>query len=278
MNIEKDMLFKYGARLNKDVIIDEVCGPLYVPGHPMQYVPWYFYPLLDRKIHPISKNIDPIRSEYPASLQVVNEDDPDVTKTVLLKSSANSRIFKSPARINYSIIDMQPQFSDGTMGDYPVAVLMEGSFDSPFENRISDAFLSSEDFETKFKSDSTMMLVCSDADIIRNEVDSAVVENEMKYRAVPLNMDIYKIPNENGTAWQYTYGNREFVLNAIDYMLDENSLIDIRNKSITQRLLNAKDLTEGKDLWKFVNIAIPLILVLIFAIAQMIIRRQRYAS
>lgn len=278
LNIEKDMLFKYGVRLNSDVIIDETCGPMYVPGHPLEVVDWYFYPLLERKVHPISKNLDPIKSEYPASLQVVNENDPDVTKTVLLKSSANSRIFKSPARINYSIIDIEPNFSDGTQGDYSVAVLMEGRFKSPFENRISDAFLSSKDYKTRFFSDSTRMLVASDADLIRNEVDSALFEGEMRYRAIPLSVDPYGVPNENGTAPKYTYGNRDFVLNAIDYMLDENSLIDIRNKTVTQRLLNLDKVADNKEFWKFLNIAMPLILVFVFAIIQTIVRRRRYAK
>lgn len=270
LNIEKDMIYKYGARLNSDIIIDRDCGPIYVPGHPLGIVDWYFYPLLQREEHPITKNIDPIKTEYASSVEIVNLNDKDVKKTVLLKSSYNSRIFKSPARINYSIIDVEPKFNDGNAGDYPVAVLLEGRFSSPFENRISDAFLTSADFQTKFKSDSTMMLVVSDGDLIRNEVDSS-------YNIYPISEDIFGAVNENGTP-KYAYGNKDFVLNAIDYMLDEHSLIDVRTKTITLRMLDKDRVVEEREFWRFLNIAVPLILIILLGLSQMIIRRQKYAA
>jgi len=278
LNIEKDMIYKYGVRLNSDIIIDKDCGPLYVPGHPLGNVDWYFYPTLQREDHSITKNIDPIKSEYPSSIEIVNASDLNVTKTVLLRSSYNSRIFKSPARINYSIIDVEPKFNDGTTGDYPVAVLMEGNFTSSFENRgLSESFLTSADFETKFKSDSTKMLVVSDGDIIRNEiVDSAFVNEEWRYKFVPISVDVYGVRNPNGTP-KYAYGNRDFVLNAIDYMLDDHSLIDIRTKTITLRVLDTIKVNEEKDFWKFINVAFPLIAIFILAISQMILRKRKYA-
>ncbi|MBN4071240.1 gliding motility-associated ABC transporter substrate-binding protein GldG [Crocinitomix catalasitica] len=279
-----DQLFKYGVRLNNDVVIDKECGPLFVPGHPLEVVDWFFYPLLERedldgKTHAITKNIDPIKSEYPASMKIVNEGDAAVKKTVLLKSSYNSQIFRAPARINYGIINVEPNFNDGSelAGDYPVAVLLEGQFSSPFENRISDVFLQSEDYETKFFSDSTKMIVVSDGDVIRNEVDSALFEGRMNYRAMPLNFDVFEVTNQNGTR-KYIYGNREFVLNSIDYLLDDYSLLDIRTKTITLRLLDSEKVKENRSFWKIVNIAVPLGLLLILAITQFMIRRRRYAT
>ena len=182
LNIEKDMIYKYGVRLNNNLIIDSDCGPIFIPGHPLGIVDWYFYPLLQREDHPITKNIDPIKAEYASTIDVVNESDLGVKKTVLLRSSYNSIIFKAPARINYSIIDVEPNFNDGESGDYPVAVMLEGTFTSAFENRgISSTFLNSPDYQTKFKSDSTKMLVVSDGDIIRNEiVDSAFVNGKWR--------------------------------------------------------------------------------------------------
>ncbi len=279
LNIEKDMIYKYGVRLNNDMIIDKDCGPLYVPGHPLGTVDWYFYPTLQREVHPITKNIDPIKTEYASSIEIVNSSDVDVTKTVLLRSSYNSRIFKSPARINYSIIEVEPKFNDGTTGDYPVAVMLEGKFTSSFENRgISETFLNSSDYVTKFKSDSTKMLVVSDGDIIRNEVlDSAFLENKWRYKFMPINNDIYGVKNPNGTP-KYAYGNKDFVLNAVDYMLDDFSLIDIRTKTITLRVLDTAKVIEEKEYWKFLNIAVPLILITLLAIIQLFIRRKKYAT
>ena len=140
LNIEKDMLFKYGARLNSTAIIDKDCAPIYIPGHPLGIVDWYFYPNLQRADHPITKNIDPVKSEYASSIQIVNEADFDVKKTVLLHSSFNAQEFKSPVRVNYRIVDVLPNFNDKAgEAEFPVAVMMEGKFTSAFENRLPQA-------------------------------------------------------------------------------------------------------------------------------------------
>ena len=253
--------------------------PIFIPGHPLGIVDWYFYPLLQRESHPITKNLDPIKVEYASSIDIVNESDLDVTKTVLLRTSYNSINFKSPARINYNIIDVEPNFNRGDEGDYPVAVMLEGQFKSAFENRpISEAFLNSSDFNTKFKSDTTKMLVVSDGDILRNEIiDSAYINEEWRYKFMPINADAFGVRNPNGTP-KYAYGNREFVLNTIDYMLDDLSLIGIRTKTITLRMLNTEKVVEEKEFWKFVNIAIPLIAIFLLAIVQLFVRRKRYAN
>ncbi|MBN4082088.1 gliding motility-associated ABC transporter substrate-binding protein GldG [bacterium AH-315-B15] len=279
-----DMLFKYGVRLNNDVIIDKECGPNYIPGHQLQFLDWYFYPLLERedmsgKSHAITKNIDPIKSEYAASMTVVNEADSSVKKTVLLKSSYNSQIFRAPARINFGIVNVEPNFNDGgdLAGDYPVAVLLEGNFQSPFKNRISDAFLQSDDYQTKFVSDSTKMIVVSDGDVIRNEIDSALFDSGMQYRVKPLGIDHYGLANQNGTP-KYAYGNLDFVLNSVDYILDDYSLLDIRTKTITLRLLDPEKVKENRDWWEVMNILIPLLLLSLLTAGQFILRRKKYTS
>ena len=277
LNIEEDMLYRYGVRVNRDVILDEKCAPLYIPGHPMGIVSWYFFPLLDPVNHPITKNIDPVKTEYTASLDIVNQTDLGVKKTVILESSYNSRVFRGPARINYLVVNQPPQFNDGKQGNMTVAVLLEGQFKSPFENQISQEFLNSPDYKTKFLSDSTKMLVVGDADIIRNEVDSAMVEGTMRYRAVPIDYDIYEVPNENMTAPMYTYGNRDFFVNSVDYMLGDLSLIELRTKTIVMRMLDSEAVAKGRNFWKFLNIAGPLIIIFIFALMNTLIRRAKYA-
>lgn len=277
LNIEKDMIYKYGARLNTNTVIDKECGPIYIPGHPVGIVDWYFYPLLQRTDHPITKNIDPIKGEYASTVEIVNEGDLDVKKTVLLTSSSNSLAFKSPVRINYSIVDVEPNFNQNGESDLPVAVMMEGQFKSAFENRLTQEFTNSPDFETRFKSDSTKMLVVADGDIIRNEVETKVVDGEMKYRAIPMNVDVFGVQNPNRTA-KYVYGNRDFVLNAIDYMMDDNSLIDVRAKTITMRVLDRERAGEEKTFWKFLNIGFPLLCIIILGLIQFISRRRKYAT
>ncbi|NOQ72998.1 MAG: gliding motility-associated ABC transporter substrate-binding protein GldG [Crocinitomix sp.] len=284
LNIEKDMLYKYGARLNPDLIIDEDCGPIFIPLPEVGYVDWYFAPLLKRTDHPITNNLDPIKAEYVSSVEIVNKEDTDVTKTVLLHSSANSQIFKAPARVNYGIIPIgpdavKPKFNKGKPEDaqFPVAIMLEGRFSSPFENRLNDAFLESQDFVTKFKSDSTKMLIVSDGDIIRNEVQQNMVVGKVQYTWYPLDEDPFGLMNPNNTP-KYVYGNKDFVLNSIDYMLDDFSLIDVRAKTITMRVLDSQKVNESKTFWKVLNIGLPLFLVLCLAIFQLLMRRVNYTK
>lgn len=277
LNIEKDMLYKYGARLNNNTLIDKDCGPIYIPGHPLGIVDWYFYPLLQRTDHPITKNIDPIKSEYASTVEIVNQGDADVQKTVLLKSSGNSLAFKSPVRINYSIVDVEPNFNENGKTDLPVALMMEGRFTSAFENRLTQEFTASPDFKTRFKSDSTKMLVVSDGDIIRNEVETKVIDGETRYRAIPLNVDVFGVQNPNRTS-KYIYGNRDFVLNCIDYMMDDNSLIDVRAKTITLRVLDTQKAYEEKSFWKILNIGFPLLCIFILGLVQFFLRKKKFAK
>lgn len=277
LNIEKDMLYKYGARLNNNTLIDKDCGPIYIPGHPLGIVDWYFYPLLQRTDHPITKNIDPIKSEYASTVEIVNQGDADVQKTVLLKSSGNSLAFKSRVRINYSIVDVEPNFNENGETDLPVALMMEGRFTSAFENRLTQEFTASPDFKTRFKSDSTKMLVVSDGDIIRNEVETKVIDGETRYRAIPLNVDRFGVQNPNRTS-KYIYGNRDFVLNSIDYMMDDNSLIDVRAKTITLRVLDTQKAYEEKSFWKILNIGFPLLCIFILGLVQFFLRKKKFAK
>lgn len=276
LNIEKDMLYKYGVRLNNDLIIDEDCAPLYVPGHPQGIVDWYFYPKLGHEDHAITKNLDPVKGEYTSSVDLVNENNREIQKTVLLKASYNSRIFKGKPRVNYGIIDVKPDFNDGTQGDFPVAVLLEGVFPSAFENRLPDAFINSPDFKTKFRSDTTKMLVVADGDIIRNEVDSVMKDGKISYYPVPLHYDVYQVMNPNGTP-RNIYGNRDFVLNAIDYMMDDYSLIDVRTKTITLRVLDMDRIAVDKKFWSTLNILLPLVLIGLLGLFQYILRKRRFA-
>ena len=277
LNIEKDMIYKYGVRLNSNTIIDKDCAPTYVPGHPLEILDWYFYPNLQRSTHPITKNIDPVKAEYASSIDLVNEEDKDVTKTVLLHSSFNSKAFKSPVRINFGIVNVEPKFnSTEGEGDFPVAVMLEGQFTSAFENRVSDVIVGSPDFSMRNKGDSTKMLVVSDGDIIRNEVDSKVQDGQTLYKAIPMEVDVFGVQNANGSP-KYVYGNKDFVLNCIDYMLDDFSLIDVRAKTITMRVLDMQKINEEKDFWQLLNILFPILFIILLNLVQHIIRIRKYA-
>lgn len=276
LNIEKDMLFKYGVRINSDLIVDQECGPMFW-GQTNEITDWYFYPLMRGDQHMITSNLNPVRGQYTGSMEIVNASDKDVQKTVLLHSSVNSIIYRAPARVSYLITQQPPKLNDGKQGDFPTAVLLEGQFKSSFENRgISETFLSSSDYQTKFKSDSTKMIVVSDGDVIRNDVlDSLWTGQKWIYQFIPLNTDMYGVKQPDGSP-KYAYANKDFILNSVDYLLDDYSLIDIRTKTITLRHLNESKVKADRPFWKFLNIAFPLLVIVLLAIGQIVIRRRRY--
>jgi len=280
LNIEKDLLYKYGVRINNDIIFDKQSTHELIPPNNLKPpgLPWGFYPLLSPEEHPITVNLDPIKSEYASSIKIVNEKDTAVKKTILLRSSNESKALMAPVRFNFGFAfdQYKPEVSNQQFANNPVAVLLEGQFSSPFENRISDLFLQGEAFKTKFKSEPNKMLIVSDGDII-NSSYTYFTKGVKKKAPVPLNVDRFGVTTPNGAS-KFNYGNREFILNSIDYLLGDNSLIGIRSKTITLRMLDTEKIAKEKSFWKTINIFVPLLIIAIFALIQMIIRKKKYTS
>jgi len=279
LNIEKDLIYKYGARLNTDIVFDENCTHEYIrPDFFSGYgTPWGYYPLLRPENHPITKNLDPIKVEYTSSVTPVNLADTTVKKTILLKSSEASKAFLAPVDVNYNYL--KPQFkhdcSDPEFANNPIAILLEGQFSSPFENRLPTAFLAGNEFETKFKSVPNKMLVVSDGDLLNSTVTSYF--KGKKQIPVALDTDPLGVKTKNGTL-KFNYGNRDFVLNAVDYLVGDNALIGIRSKTITLRMLDEEKVVKDKSFWKFVNIIFPLLFIGIFAFIQIQLRKRKFTK
>ncbi|MGV6860163.1 MAG: gliding motility-associated ABC transporter substrate-binding protein GldG [Putridiphycobacter sp.] len=280
LNIEKDFLFKYGVRINNDIVVDNQCTNELVPPNDLRPpgLPWVFYPLIYPEEHPICINIDPIHTQYASSLTVVNEKDTAVKKTVLLRSSVESKALLAPVRINFGFAfdQWKPDFSNPEFGSNPVAVLLEGNFKSPFENRISDAFINDGSYKAKFKSVETKMLVVSDGDMV-NSSYVYFKNGQKKLAPIPLHVDRLGVLTNNGTP-KYVFGNREFVQNAVDYLLGDNSLIGIRSKTITLRMLDAEKIEEEKSYWKFINIAFPLLFLAVLGAVFTFLRKRKYSN
>ena len=277
LNIEKDMLYKYGVRLNSNILLDESCGPVYVPFLDNVF-PWYFTPKLQPQDHVITGNLDPIRGNYASTIDIVNASDTAVTKTVILASTSDAIFYKSPARISFELTDksFKPNFNAPNQGDYPVAVLLEGNFSSPFENRVSDAFLSSPDFQTKFRSEHNKMLVVSDGDIIQNLVDLRKNGDQLEPMPLPLDYEHFMAGQNNVPP--KLYSNLDFILNSMDYLLGDESLLDLRSKTIAFRMLNQEKVNKERTYWSFINIFIPLLAILLLALVQFLVRRMKYAK
>ena len=280
LNIEKDLIYKYGARLNNDIVFDKQCTHELIPPRDVKVpgLKWGFYPLLSTQKHPITLNIDPIKTEYISSITLVNLGDTSVKKTVLLQSSEESIKLMAPARINFGFAyeKYAPKMDNPKFANNPVAVLLEGQFSSPFENRISDAFFTDNTFKTKYKSVPNKMLVVADGDMI-NSSFTYHKNGQKKIAPIPLSVDRFRVVTANGTQ-KFHFGNREFFLNAVDYLLGDNSLIGIRSKTISLRMLDAEKIKSERSFWKFVNIVFPLLFILIFGVIQYVVRKRKYTK
>ena len=264
-----DQLFDYGVRLNRDLIIDPQCAPIMLDAGPMgnqrnmQLFNWYFAPLSMPlgTGHPITNNLDPIHFDFVSSMDLVNTQD-DVQSTVLLTSSERAKTYRAPVRVSSGIVDLDPTyFAEGNTPNVPFAVLLEGSFRSHFEQTLSPRLREDPDFAFRSKSAQTAMVVVSDGDLAKNKFlpDG---------RILPLGYDRY--------ARRVVYDNKEFLLNAINYLLEEDALISVRSRSILLRPLDEDRILQERKGWQFVAVGMPLLLVFLVAGAVLTTRRRMF--
>lgn len=267
-----DLLFKYGVRINGDLLQDLNCSkiPIVIGRHPdgspnMRRVPWPYYPFLAANTdNPISKNLERVLPIFPSSIDTVKA--PGIQKTVILASDTNSRRISSPAMVSLNSVQSEEDLLAFNKSYVPVAVLLEGKFQSLFANRAGAGLKDSvqratgKPFQPIAIKDGKQIVV-SDADIVTNAVSNTTG---------PLPMG--ELPFEG-----YRFANREFFLNSIDYLVSDNGLFESRNKTIVLRLLDKEKLAGQQSTWQFLNIAAPLLLlVLAWAILQYR-RKKKYA-
>ena len=270
LNID-DILFKYGVRINPDLVQDLNCSKIPIvignnaDGSPkMQRIPWPYYPFLSAHgNNPITKNLDRVLPIFPSSIDTVKA--PGITKTVLLATDTNSRRISSPAMVTLNSVRDENDFLQFTKSYIPVAVLLEGKFHSLYSNRVSQTVLDSVQRVTgkPFLNSAikeSKQIVVSDGDIVTNAVSST---------AGPLPMGL--LPLEN-----YRFANREFLLNSIDYLVSTNHLYESRNKDFVLRLLDKTKVEEQRTLWQFINIALPVLLVIVSGAFFQWQRKRKY--
>lgn len=263
-----DMLFRYGARINYDLVLDLQAAPIpivtgYVGNRP-QYspMPWYYFPVvIPESKHPVVNNLNGVKLEFVSSIDPVGS--PDVIKTPLLVSSKYSRVFVTPARVNLDIMREEPQLSQYNQPNKILALLLEGTFSSNFKNRVPTAIAGDKEIGFKDHCDSSKMIVVGDGDIIKNGVRKAT------NGIIPLGMDRYT---------GQVFGNKNFILNCVDYLCDDSGLMAIRSKELKLRLLDKTRLESELMYWQVFNTAGPILLIVIFGIVKFYRRRRKYAS
>lgn len=286
-----DNLYKYGMRLNTDLVVDGQCGPEYIPAHPQKVMPWIFYPIADGTDHPVSKNIDPVILRYASSIDFVGLD--TNKRITLLQSSGNTGIRRAPARIDYRFVDLKPEFStdpDDPLNKVVLAGIVEGNFKSAFRNQIiSPEFKNSPDVSVLEESIRTSkILVVGDADIVTNRYDSlfSKASGKWEFRSknhleplVNFKYDPYDPNMLSGKRIpMFVYGNAEFLLNAVDYTMGDESVLGVRSRRITIKPLSEEKITNHVRFWQIINVGLPLLLIVVFGLVMAAIRKRKYAN
>ncbi|HEY6160406.1 MAG TPA: hypothetical protein VI112_04260, partial [Bacteroidia bacterium] len=313
--------------INGDLVQDLKCGavPLYV-NNQWKPFPWLFFPLVtEGSSHPIVKNMNAVRCEFVSSVDTIKTD-PSIKKTILLSTSKYANALVAPVRIDLRMASRPPTQKQFKRSDVPVAVLLEGEFESNWNNQLRPKMIDSiryyqqnsrmqqlvselapedtarmwkmilhtgpaflldsirafrysdksknayEDFERDIRDTSklfrfsgrskpTRMIVIGDGDICKNAMNHG--------QPLPLGFDQYT---------QQTYGNKNFLLNAMNYLCDESGMLSLRTREFVLRVLDKEKVEQEKTTWQIVNTALPIAMILLFGILRFYIRRRKYSS
>jgi ABC-2 type transport system permease protein len=262
-----DLLFTYGIRINYELIADMNCAPIPIRMESidgrgqMQLAPWLYFPVfVPQGKHPVVRNLQGIRSEFASPVDTIAVK--GVNKEVILSSSPYSRIALSPATISLDMVRQEAdpsQFKDRRL---PFAIVLEGTFPSAFYGRPVPAGVLAAG-QPVSRSRFTKMLVAGDGDLFRNQVNAA------DGSPFPLGYDRYS---------QQQYANKTFLLNSVDYLTDDTGLISLRNREISNRLLDRARIRESKVFWQAINIGLPLLAAVLAGVLQYVYRRHKFGS
>ena len=263
-----DLLFNYGVRINSNLIQDMQCAVIPVNtalvGQPPQFAPapWVFSPIVTPVDgHPLTKNLDMIRIDFVSSIDTVGHN-AYIEKTVLLAASGNCRTVPLPTQVDLSIIGNRIAPEVFAHSGLIMGVLLEGQFGSAYANRpLQVEGFSRQQFRRQ--SDATRMIVIADGDIIRNYFR----QNGDQREPLPLGYDRYT---------RQTFGNKEFLLNAINYLCGFDELMESRSKEFKLRMLDRAKITEQRTLWQVINVGVPVLIMLVFGLIFNAIRKRRY--
>ncbi len=262
LNIE-DQLFRYGARVNPEIVQDLDCIMIRlsvtIGAEQKQIVPapWIYYPrLYTNTDHPITRNLNRVKGEFVNTIDTVGLD-PAIRKTILLSTSEYSRTFSPPLLIRLKEAEELPDKNMFNKSNLAVAVLLEGIFPSAFRNRMTSSLVEDKNFRPRDESVETKMIVVADGDMIRNDVSRRLGQD------------------------RYTgemFGNRDFLINCMNYLVDDKGLLELRSREIKIRLLDKQRIRDERFFWQLINIAGPVLIVIIAGIIYGVIRRYMFTK
>jgi ABC-2 type transport system permease protein len=263
-----DQLFRYGIRLKQALVEDIQCSLLPVnstmSGNQPRFIPapWPYNPLLSGNTeHPIARNINMVKTEFCSYIDTLSS--PGLRHSILLNSSKFSRVKDVPAFVSLKEIKQEHDIKDFDKSFLPIAVLVEGQFESVFKNRIITSLNLKGNLSYKGTSVANKMLVIADADIIRNDV-----------RETPQGIMISSLGRDKYTS--QTYGNKDFILNAVNYLTDDLGLLSLRSREVRLRLLDKNRINDQLFFWQIINVLLPILLVLGLGIGFNYWKKRRF--
>lgn len=260
-----DILFRYGAKVNTNLIMDLQCAKVpivtgqYQDNMPqMSYYPWNFFP----EIHPNSNHItsdkiSPVKMEFVSSIDTTAS---QAEKTVLLYSSNGTRIMNAPVNVSLNMLKQKQDAKLFNAGSKPVAMLLEGEFVSAFKNRLTATMEENTQIAFKDFSDTTAMIVVADGDICKNDFING--------QLLPLGYDKYT---------RQMYGNKEFLVNCVNYLCGDVDLIPLRSREVIMRKLDTAKIERERTFWQVINVVVPVVIILLVGLVLTIFRKKKYS-
>ena len=255
-----DLLFSYGIRINYSLIKDAYSSTIRLAdgntGNKTQFNDyiWHYHPFITSKNkHPITKNVDPVNLRFANTIDTLKN---KIKKTVLLQSSDFSKAIGTPVIISLEDIAKKPEKKDYNNGNQTLGVLLEGEFNSAYANRVKP-------YETslfKEKSEPNKMVVIADGDIIANEL----------VKGQPIDLGVDKFTS-------IRYGNADFLMNTINYLLDDSGLLQLRSKTIQLQYLDKEKAYNERSFWQMINVIVPLVILAFFGIIFTFLRKRKYS-
>lgn len=261
-----DILFRYGVKLNTDLVTDMQCAKIpivtgqYQNNTPqMTYYPWNFFPEINpNSNHIISDKISPVKMEFVSSIDTTNS---PAKKTILLSSSNRTRVLNSPVNVSLQMLKQKQDASLFNSGAKDVAILLEGEFSSAFKNRLTPEMELNSQMGYKDFSDTTAMIVIADGDVVRNDF--------MNGQLLPLGYDKYT---------RQMYGNKEFLINCVNYLCGDQDLIPLRSREVIMRRLDVAKIEREKTAWQIVNVALPIVIIVLFGVLLAVLRKKTFTK
>lgn len=262
----EEVLFNYGVKLNNNLVMDLQCVKVpivtgaYSNGQPqMTFYPWNFFPQLSpNESSVIVQRINPVKLEFVSTMDSVASNN-EITYTHLLQTSANTRLLNAPVNVSLQMLKQKQEPKLFNQGQHTVAMLLEGKFSSAFRNRLPEEMIQNSMIANVNMSDSTAMIVIADGDIVKNDFRNNQV--------VPLGYDIYN---------NQMFGNKDFLVNCVDYLCGNKDLIPLRNREVVIRRLDMAKVEREKVGWQLFNMLVPLGLVAVAGTVLTLVRRKRY--